>query len=118
MNQGEIAWQVAHGDGIRQQIIDLGIPDPGPVGGRSGTGPLLTKTLLFLGQGSRSRAGGQGEPALLTAYDKATGKVIANLELDTPPSGTPMSYLAGGKQYVVFAVGGGANAELLALSLP
>jgi quinoprotein glucose dehydrogenase len=118
MTKGEIVWQVPHGDGIRQQVIDLGIEDPGPLGGRSGTGPLLTRSLLFLGQGARGRAGGGGEPALLTAYDKTTGKVVANIELPQPPSGTPMSYMAGGKQYIVFATGGGEESKLVALALP
>ena len=74
MTKGTIAWQVPHGDGIRQQIIDMGIPDPGPVGSRSSTGPLLTKTLLFFGQGSRtSRVENSAAKPVFLALDKKTG---------------------------------------------
>ena len=119
MSKGEIAWQVPHGDGIRQKIIDLGIPDPGPVGSSGGSGPLLTKTLLFLGQGARtSRIDDDRVQALLTAYDKATGNVVANIELDAAPTGTPMSYMYKGKQYIVFATGSRGNAGMAAFTLP
>ncbi|MEM6706993.1 MAG: PQQ-binding-like beta-propeller repeat protein, partial [Acidobacteriota bacterium] len=71
LKQGTIAWQVPNGDGIRQQIIDAGAPDPGPVGSSSSTGPVVTKTLLIVGQGARtSRAGSDdaGKP-VLRAFD-------------------------------------------------
>jgi quinoprotein glucose dehydrogenase len=120
LSKGEIAWQVPHGEGIRQKIVELGIPDPGPVGSASFAGPLLTETLLFLGQGAiASRVAGEaGEQAYLTAYDKATGEVVANVELPARPSGTPMSYVQGGKQYIVFTTGGGPQAGMIALALP
>ncbi|HUH08645.1 MAG TPA: PQQ-binding-like beta-propeller repeat protein, partial [Egibacteraceae bacterium] len=108
LSAGEIVWQVPHGEGIRQKVVDLGIPDPGPVGSASFAGPLLTKTLLLLGQGAiASRVAGEaGAQAYLTAYDKATGEVVANVELPARPSGSPMSYMQGGKQYIVFTTGG------------
>ncbi len=119
MSEGDIAWQVPHGDGIRQKIIDLGIPDPGPVGSSGGTGPLLTRTLLFLGQGARtSRINDDRTGSVLTAYDKASGATIANVALDKAPTGTPMSYMHNGKQYIVFATGVGGNAGITALALP
>jgi quinoprotein glucose dehydrogenase len=40
---------------------------------------------------------------VLRAFDKASGKVVAEIALAAPPSGTPMTYLAGGKQYIVLA---------------
>jgi len=49
LNTGTRAWMAPLGDGPRQELIDMGVPDPGPLGGGSYTGPLLTKTLLFLG---------------------------------------------------------------------
>jgi len=117
--RGEHAWRVPHGDGIRNHLIEMGIPDPGPVGSFSGGGPLLTKTLLFVGQGSRtSRVSNEESAAVLRAFDKRTGQVIQELPLPAPPSGTPMTYMAGGKQYIVLAVGGGSEAGLLALALP
>ncbi|MDX1385458.1 MAG: pyrroloquinoline quinone-dependent dehydrogenase, partial [Thermoanaerobaculia bacterium] len=119
LSEGEIDWQVAHGEGPRQQVIDLGLPDPGPLGSASFTGPLLTKTLLFLAQGAiASRVRGEGGSAALTAYDKTTGEVVADVAVPAPPSGTPMSYSEDGRQYIVFAVGGGPQAGLVALALP
>ncbi|HUP24400.1 MAG TPA: PQQ-binding-like beta-propeller repeat protein [Thermoanaerobaculia bacterium] len=119
LSKGDLVWQVPHGDGIRQRIIEAGAPDPGPVGAASFTGPLLTKTLLFLGQGAiASRVAGEAGISTLTAYDKATGQVVANVPLPARPSGTPMSYVANGKQYIVVATGGGPQAGLLALALP
>lgn len=111
LNTGEHEWMVAHGEGIRQKIIDMGILDPGPVGSPSRTGPVLTKTLLFIAQADGSRN-------LLRAYNKATGEIIHEIDLPLAPSGTPMTYMAGGKQYVSIAVGGGRDAKLVTFSLP
>jgi quinoprotein glucose dehydrogenase len=115
LSSGEHAWQVPLGDGIRRRIIELGLPDPGPQGGGSFTGPLLTRTLLFIGHAG-ARDGGSGGPALL-AFDKATGRQIHAAELPDTPSGTPMTYMAGGRQYIVVAVGAGDESGLVALSL-
>ena len=41
--------------------------------------------------------------------------MIADVELPAPPSGTPMTYMAGGKQFIVVATYDG---KLVALSLP
>jgi glucose dehydrogenase len=115
LNNGVHAWMIPHGDGRRQQISEIVGKDVGPVGAGGG-GPLLTKTLLFIGQGASGRGGRGGDGAhLLRAFDKATGKVVAAIELPATPSGTPMTYLAGGKQYIVLAINDG---RLVALSLP
>ena len=73
LNRGEIVWMVPHGDGLRQRVIDMGLPDPGPLGGGTWTGPLLTKTLLLVGHGGRAI---DGQPPVLRAFDKATGDVV------------------------------------------
>ena len=39
-------------------------------------------------------------------------------ELPLGPAAAPMTYMAGGRQYIVIAVGGGLNAELIAFALP
>ncbi|NKB31675.1 MAG: PQQ-binding-like beta-propeller repeat protein [Pseudomonadales bacterium] len=113
LNSGDNAWIVPHGEGIRQRIIDMGILDPGPVGtvDNAGPGPLLTKTLLFMAQRDNGRN-------LLRAFDKASGEVIHEIELPLPPTGTPMSYMVDGKQYVTIAVGGGQDSRLVSLALP
>ncbi|MFK7862887.1 MAG: pyrroloquinoline quinone-dependent dehydrogenase [Pseudohongiellaceae bacterium] len=111
LNTGEHEWMVPHGEGIRQKIIDMGILDPGPVGSQSRTGPVLTKTLLYLAQSDGSRN-------LLRAFDKATGEIVHEMDLPLPPTGTPMTYMANGKQYLAVAVGGAQDARIIALALP
>lgn len=111
LNTGEHEWMVPHGEGIRQKIIDMGILDPGPVGSQSRTGPVLTKTLLFLAQSD-------GPRNLLRAFDKASGEIVHEMELPLPPTGTPMTYMANGKQYLAIAVGGAQDARIVALALP
>ena len=111
LNSGEQEWMIPHGEGIRQKIIDMGILDPGPVGGPSRTGPLLTKTLLFVAQVDNGRN-------LLRAFDKATGAVVHEIELPLPPQGSPMTYAVKGQQYLSIAIGGGPDSRLFTLSLP
>ncbi|HVS13164.1 MAG TPA: pyrroloquinoline quinone-dependent dehydrogenase [Thermoanaerobaculia bacterium] len=119
LDTGEHVWTKPHGDGPRQQVIDLGLPDPGPLGSFSATGPVLTETLLLVGQGARGGRGARSEEkSVLRAYDKATGEILHTLELELPPSGTPMTYLADGRQYLVVAAGGGPRAVLYAFALP
>jgi quinoprotein glucose dehydrogenase len=117
LNTGEHVWQIPHGDGLREQvnkIIGNG-KDVGPLGSGGG-GPLLTKTLLFVGQGATGRGGGGGGSAnVLRAFDKATGKVIAEITLPGRPHGTPMTYMAARKQYIALTLGEG---KLVAFCLP
>ena len=93
--------------------------------------PLLTKSLLFLGQrkpneAHRTRGPSDDHSALLItkpclrAFHKATGELLAEIDLPNFPTGAAMTYLSHGRQYVVIAVGGGGsnNAELVGLSLP
>ncbi len=111
LNTGEHLWMVPHGEGIRERIMAAGVQDPGPVGSSSRTGPLLTKTLLILGQEDNGRY-------VIRAYDKATGNVLREIDLPLPPGGTPMSYMAGGRQFVAVAVGAGQDARLMSFALP
>lgn len=111
LNSGEHEWMIPHGEGIRKKIIDMGILDPGPVGGASRTGPLVTKTLLFLAQSDNGRN-------VLRAFDKASGETITEIELPLPPSAAPMTFAVSGKQFIALAVGGGADSRLLTLALP
>jgi quinoprotein glucose dehydrogenase len=114
LNTGDHAWMIPHGDGPRQKVSEIAGKDVGALGSGGG-GPLLTKTLLFIGQGSSGRGGrGGGSSNVIRAFDKATGKVVAEIPLPAAPSGTPMTYLAGGKQYIVLAT---SATQLVALSL-
>lgn len=111
LNSGEHEWMIPHGEGIRKKIIDMGILDPGPVGGASRTGPLVTKTLLFLAQSDNGRN-------VLRAFDKTSGETITEIELPLPPSAAPMTFAVSGKQFIALAVGGGADSRLITLALP
>jgi quinoprotein glucose dehydrogenase len=119
MNQGTIAWMAPNGDGPRDHplIKDLHLP---PLGTPGRPAPLLTKTMLFLGEASDAvmgRAGIAGA-AKFRAYDKATGKVIWEMELPVGTTGGPMTYMADGKQFIVVPVGGkGYGAGWIALGL-
>jgi alcohol dehydrogenase (cytochrome c) len=41
----------------------------------------------------------------LVAFDGSTGKILWELPLNSQPGGFPMTYMAGGKRYVVVPVG-------------
>jgi len=81
-------------------------------------GLLVTKTLVVLGDTlmtSKTHARG----AMLRAYDKATGKELGAVWMPAPQSGSPMTYQAGGKQYIIVAVSGGNySGEYIAYALP
>jgi glucose dehydrogenase len=52
-------------------------------------------------------------------YDKQTGKEVGTLWMPAPQSGSPMSYMANGRQYIIVAVSGGVySGEYIAFALP
>jgi quinoprotein glucose dehydrogenase len=56
---------------------------------------------------------------MLRAYDKSSGKEVGAVFLPAPQSGTPMTYMLNGKQYIVVAVSGGNySGEYIAFTLP
>src|SRR5207245_10324567 len=80
---------------------------------------LLTKTLVISGEpGVFTTPNGQ-RGAMLRAYDKATGKEVGAVYMPAGQTGTPMTYMLNGKQYIVVAIGGsGYSAELRAFRVP
>ena len=117
MNKGEKLWTVANGDGPRDHPLlrDLHLP---PLGIPGRPAPLLTKTLLFIGEGSNA-VFNSGDGNKFRAYDKATGQVVWETELPAGTTGAPMTYMANGKQYVVVPVGSKQHdGEWVAFSLP
>ena len=111
MNAGERLWSVPLGDGPRDHETLRGLDLP-PLGSYEKLGgPLLTQTLLFIGQGIESNT--------LRAFDKQTGYEVVEIELPARSSSAPITYLAHGKQFIVMAIGGGdATEQLVALALP
>jgi mono/diheme cytochrome c family protein len=119
LNKGTIAWMVPNGDGPRDHplIKDLHLP---PLGTSGRPAPLLTKSLLFLGEASDAVMGRAGIPgaAKFRAYDKTTGQVVWERELPVGTTGGPVTYLANGKQYIVLPIGGkGYGAGWVALAI-
>jgi len=89
--------------------------------GRQDRGALMvTKTLLFAGEGYGGFAVPQGSGgATFRAYDKGTGETVWEFKLPANQASAPMTYMAGGKQYIVVAVGAPNHAgEFISLSLP
>lgn len=107
MKTGEEVWMKANGDGPRNHplLADLDLP---PLGYSSRPVPLVTSTLLFLGEGSDAFGGTDGEFQWGThfrAYDKTTGDVVWETDLGIGTTGGPMTYVYEGKQYIVIPVG-------------
>ena len=121
LNKGDILWQIAHGetpDNIRNHPALKGRDIPRT--GRPGVfGVLVTKTLVIAGErGTFTTPSGQ-VGAMLRAYDKATGKEMGAVYLPAGQTGTPMTYMVNGKQYIVLAIAGpGFAGELIAFKLP
>ncbi len=120
LDKGEILWQIAHGDtpdGVRNHpaLKGLTIPRTGQAGI---VGTLVTKTLIIAGEPQPTTAG-HPRGALLRAYDKATGKDAGAVLMPAQQTGSPMTYMLNGKQYIVIAIGGGNYpGELMAFRLP
>jgi quinoprotein glucose dehydrogenase len=121
LDKGDIAWKIAHGetpDNIRNspELKGLTIPRTG----RPGLlGPLVTKTLVIIGEAGFFTTPGGARGAMLRAYDKATGRELGAIFMPAPQSGSPMTYMFNGRQYLVLAIGGGNySAELVAYRVP
>jgi quinoprotein glucose dehydrogenase len=136
LNTGNHRWMSPVGDLARSTpaLKQLG---PAALGRAARGHMLLTKTLLIVAQEGttrreeniqRSSANEQGVTAgtnfevidpKLSAYDKATGKLIGEVRLSRNATGAPMTYMLNGKQFIVVPTGG-ANLppELIALRLP
>ncbi|MDE3002644.1 MAG: PQQ-binding-like beta-propeller repeat protein [Gemmatimonadota bacterium] len=120
MNDGEHVWMQPNGPGPRDHpaIQDLELPW---LGQRGRPAPLLTRTLLFIGEGTEDAlsilpiAGGKA----FRAWDKETGDVVWEMDLPAGTSGAPMTYMADGRQFIVVAVGDrDTRGRLIALALP
>jgi quinoprotein glucose dehydrogenase len=122
LDRGEFRWQVpfaATPDAIRNHpaLKGLNLPPLGRQGNNSGT--LVTKTLLIAGESTFGPTPQGQRGAMLRAFDKATGKEVGAVFMPAPQSGSPMTYLINGKQFVVVAISGGSySGELLAFKLP
>lgn len=123
LDRGEILWQVPHGDtpdNVRNHpaLKGLEVPKTGQAG-TSGVGLMVTKTLLVMGDPQITTTKDHPRGAMLRAYNKATGEEVGAVWMPAPQSGSPMTYMVEGRQYIVVAVSGGNySGEYLAFSLP
>jgi quinoprotein glucose dehydrogenase len=123
LDRGEIMWQVPAGDtpdNIRNApaLRGINIPKTGQPG-VSGVGLMNTKTVVVMGDPQVTTTPEHPRGAMLRAYDKTTGKEVGAVFMPAPQSGSPMTYMVDGKQYIVVAISGGSySGEYLAFSLP
>ena len=121
LDRGDLKWQVPYGetpDAVRNNpaLKGMNIPNTGQPGS---VGLVVTKTLVILGDSQVTTTPSHPRGAMLRAYDKATGKEVGAVYMPAPQSGSPMTYMLDGKQYIVVAVSGGAySGEYIAYSLP
>lgn len=120
LNTGDHVWMTANGDGPRHHpaLKDLNLP---PLGQMGRAAPLVTKTLLFVTEGSSTGLSipPDGGGPRMRAFDKKTGAVVAVIPLPAGATGAPMTYLHEGRQYIAVAVAEGeVGPELVALALP
>jgi quinoprotein glucose dehydrogenase len=121
LDRGEMVWQVAHGetpDNVRNHpaLKGMNIPRTGQNGP---VGVVVTKTLVIVGDPQVTTTPDHPRGAMLRAYDKATGQEVGAVWMPAPQSGSPMTYMVNGKQYIIVAVSGGNySGEYIAFSIP
>src|SRR5581483_8757024 len=94
----------------------MNIPKTGQQGS---VGLLVTKTLVILGDPQVTTTPEHPRGAMLRAYDKSNGNQVGAVFIPAPQSGSPMTYMVDGKQYIVVAVSGGSySGEYIAFALP
>ena len=122
LDKGEFVWQIAHGeteDVVRNSpaLKGMNIARTGQETYNIGT--LVTKTLVIAGEGHVTTTSDHPRGAMLRAYDKATGKEVGAVYMPAPQTGSPMTYMLNGRQYIVIAVSGGPySGEYIAYTLP
>lgn len=121
LKTGEFAWQVPHGetpDAVRnhEALKGLTIARTGQAGY---VGTLVTKTLVIAGDPEVTTLPTRPRSAMLRAYNKATGQQVGAVQMPAQQSGSPMTYMLKGQQYIVVAVSGGSySGEYIAYRLP
>ena len=121
MSRGEILWQVAHGDTPDRitrhpALAGLDLPRTGQSGA---VGALVTKTLVIMGEPMATTTSSGARGAMLRAYDKTTGAEVGAVYMPAQQSGSPMTYMVDGTQYIVVAVSGGVySGEYRAYRVP
>ena len=105
LNEGTIKWRAPLGTApglAAQGIKNTGLPVPR-------NGPVVTAGGLIL-------VGTRGD-RYIHAFDKDTGKILWETEIEANPDGIPAVYEVGGRQYIAFfAAGGSSGREMVSKS--
>ncbi len=121
LDKGEIDWSVPHGDtpdAVRNSPALRGVTIP-KTGQSGNVGVVVTKTLIIAGDPSVTTTPDHPRGAMLRAYNKQTGEQVGAVFMPAQQSGSPMTYMVDGKQYIVVAISGGNySGEYLAFALP
>ena len=129
MNTGEHRWRIPVGRSAAMPAL-RSLNASGDYGLMARSWALATRTVMIVVQMGYLSAPhfepSKGRPISdlhnldphLWVYDKTTGEKLAEIELPSNATGAPMTYMAGGKQLIVFPVGGGPiPEELIAVGL-
>jgi quinoprotein glucose dehydrogenase len=119
LNTGKKLWTVANGDTpdyVRRHEKLRGLTLP-RTGHDDRSGLLVTKSLLFAGEGAGMFVASEGGN-IFRAHDKKTGEILWEMDLGLRQTGLPMSYAIGGKQYIIVPAGApGEAGQFIALAL-
>jgi mono/diheme cytochrome c family protein len=121
MDTGKVLWTVANGEtpesvSRHPALRGLDIPRTG----RDGfVAPVVTKSLLVVGEPSFGPTPDGARGAMLRAYDKTSGAEVGAVYMPAPQTGSPISYMHDGRQYIVLAISGaGYPGAMIAYRLP
>ncbi len=121
LKSGTLKFQVPHGetpDAVRNSPALKGMTIP-KTGQNGIVGVVITKTLVIVGDPMVTTPPDRPRGAMLRAYDKETGKEVGAVWMPSAQSGSPMTYMVDGRQFIIVAVGGGTySSEYIAFALP
>jgi glucose dehydrogenase len=121
LDKGDLMWSVPHGDtpdNVRNHPALKGVDIP-KTGQQGNLGIVVTKTLIIAGDPLVTTTADHPRGGMLRAYDKQTGKQVGAVFMPAAQSGSPMTYMVDGKQYIIVAISGGNySGEYVAFSLP
>ena len=121
-DKGEILWKIANAetpDNVRNHPALKGLNIPRTGRSANTIGILVTKTLVIAGEPGTFTMPDGRQGAMLRGYDKATGRESGAVYMPAGQTGTPMTYMLNGKQYLIVAVSAPSRpAELTAFTLP
>jgi len=122
LDTGDFRWQVPFGAtppniANHPALKGLNLPPLGRPGNNNGT--LVTKTLVIAGEKNFGPTPSGQRGAMLRAFDKATGQEAGAVYMPAPQTGSPMTYMLNGRQYLIVAISGGNySGELVAFRAP